>query len=627
MIWRMRASREDAQTNEQPGPGLRERLELILADYEHARAQGAPGRRHVVWQSFRALEQALSTLPAFRSCPTLDLAWSAGERSWLKIPWIALLDRRETRTRQEGVHCAFLFRQDMTGVYLTLNQGIARLKREVGRDVARARLRERTGELRLLCEELAERGFRLDDLMDLRADPALSADYDYTTIVYKLYEAGVVPPDEAIAADLEALLGVYDTYLDAKASGYAAASRSAAVRERAGKEAAERPFEPEAAVEALLDYIRRAGFVFEPWQVAGYVAALRTKPFVILAGVTGTGKSKLPALVAEATGGAWRLLPVRPDWTDSAELLGYTDLQGAFRPGALLDVAREAMRQPDRHWVCILDELNLARVEHFFAEVLSRIEDRRPAEGGGFASDPLLAPTLRADAAWAAVALPPNLALVGTVNMDESAHGFSRKVLDRAFTLELSDVDLGAWETEGAEREAAEPAHWPVRAWYPRALRLGGLGELTDLERARIRETIAVLTAANAFLAPAGLQAGYRTRDEIALFTLHASEIGPAFRTRAGESVDPLDLALHMKLLPRIVGGSGAVRRAVLGLLGWAREGRPLASESDARAVLEEWEAAGRPGALPGARHPRTAARLCLMWERLLAEGFTSFWL
>ncbi|HEX2093277.1 MAG TPA: AAA family ATPase, partial [Longimicrobiaceae bacterium] len=357
----------------------------------------------------------------------------------------------------------------------------------------------------------------------------------------------------------------------------------------------------------LLEYIRRRGFVFEPWQVAAYVAALRTKPFVILAGVTGTGKSRLPVLVAEGTGGVARVIPVRPDWTDSADVLGYTDLRGEFRPGALLDAAREAMGHPRRHWVAVLDEMNLARVEQYFAEVLSRVEDRRPHPRGGFATAPLLHPTLQAGEEWGRVVLPPNLALVGTVNVDESAHGFSRKVLDRAFTLELAEVDLAAWEPAGDAGEA-EPAWWPVAAWHPRAVTLAGLGTLDDAERGRIRATVEALAGANAFLVPAGLQVGYRTRDEAALFVLHAAEVAPALATRAGEAVDPLDLALGMKLLPRVAGGSDAVRRAVLGLLGWSRGGRGALPEAEARAVVEEWERAGCPPALPGARFPRTAA-------------------
>ncbi len=421
------------------------------------------------------------------------------------------------------------------------------------------------------------------------------------------------------APDLEKLRAVLDAYHRARQEGGEAAP---AVREAAAPYA---PFDRAAAMEELVAWIEAQGFVYAPWQVAAYATALRTKPLVILAGVTGTGKSKLPALVAEATGGRWRLVPVRPDWTDSADVLGYVDLQGRFRPGAVLQAAGAALDEPQRHLTCIVDEMNLARVEQYFAEVLSRIEDRHRAPEGGFESAPLLEAALpAADAAWSAVGLPPNFALAGTVNMDESAHGFSRKVLDRAFTLELADVDLTARPAPPTSPPTA--ARWPVAAWRPRALRLADLGDLTRPEGAAVDRAVEALAALNGFLTPAQAQVAYRTRDEAALFVLHAADVAASFRTRAGAAVDPLDLALHMKVLPRLQGGSRALRHAVLGLLGWAASGETFREDEDARAVLDAWDAARRPNALPDARFPRTAARLCLMWERLLTEGFTSFW-
>lgn len=376
----------------------------------------------------------------------------------------------------------------------------------------------------------------------------------------------------------------------------------------------------------LIKVITSFGFIFQPWQIAAYVAALRTKPFIILAGVSGTGKSKLPALVARATGGEVRLLPVRPDWTDSSDVLGYADLKGNFRPGPLLELAREATENQDKHYVCIIDEMNLSRVEHYFAEVLSCIEDRQQEHQGGYASGPLLSQRLReADATWARQGLPANLALVGTVNMDESTHGFSRKVLDRAFTIELSDIDLTAWEK--VNQSDTSIRSWPVQAWYPRAIQLGGLNPIDDEAEDIINTVIKTLTQINLFLLQAQLQVGYRTRDEVALFVLHAREILPAFATRAGEKVDPLDLALQMKILPRIVGGNSAIRRTIVQFLGWAYNGKPLRDEQEAEPLLAAWESTGRPDTLAKADYPRTAARLCLMWERLQNEGFTSFWL
>lgn len=108
---------------------------------------------------------------------------------------------------------------------------------------------------------------------------------------------------------------------------------------------------------------------------------------------------------------------------------------------------------------------------------------------------------------------------------------------------------------------------------------------------------------------------------------LHAQDVLPKFVTSSGDSVDPLDLALQMKILPRIGGGSNAVRQVILKFLGWAVDGKPLQMEEEARQFIDQWEKATRPLAFPEARYPFTAARLCLMWERLLYEGFTSFWL
>jgi hypothetical protein len=379
-------------------------------------------------------------------------------------------------------------------------------------------------------------------------------------------------------------------------------------------------------VSRLIDHIQQQGYVFEPWQIAAYVAAMRTKPFLILAGVSGTGKSRLPKLVATATGGASELIPVRPDWTDSSEVLGYVDLSGSFRPGRLLTLARDASSHPDRHFTAVVDEMNLARVEHYFAEVLSGIEDRVAGEQGGCQSAPLLNLDLLPDAdSWREQRLPANMALVGTVNMDESSHGFSRKVLDRAFTLEFSDLDLTTWNTNAKEPPAFDP--WPVEYWFPRATRLADLTGLTQAEVETIGGVIQMLTEVNGSLVHAQLQVGYRTRDEVALFAIHANEFPELFTTRSGDRVGVLDLALLMKVLPRIVGGSTAIRRVLLELLGWATDGTSRVTEEDVTLTLSVWDGAGRPTALKAARLPRTAARLCLMLDRLQGEGYTSFWL
>ncbi|MGI6468683.1 MAG: AAA family ATPase, partial [Syntrophomonadaceae bacterium] len=174
-----------------------------------------------------------------------------------------------------------------------------------------------------------------------------------------------------------------------------------------------KPFNMDEKVSELVQTILSQGYTFEPWQIAAFVAALKTKPFVILAGVSGTGKSKLPSLIAEATGAEKLLIPVRPDWTDSSDVLGYCDLQGSFRPGSLLSYAKKAQENENKQFVCIMDEMNLARVEHYFAEVLSQIEDRHRCDNGGFASNALISQKLLNEhQIWAEQGLPAILLLL-----------------------------------------------------------------------------------------------------------------------------------------------------------------------------------------------------------------------
>ena len=377
------------------------------------------------------------------------------------------------------------------------------------------------------------------------------------------------------------------------------------------------PFRLGPAVERLVAAVEARGFVFEPFEIAAYVAALRTRPMALLAGVTGVGKSRLPALVAELTGGVSTLVAVRPDWTDPAEALGYTDLTGRFRPGAVLRAARAAADDPGRQHVAILDEMNLGRPEHYLAEVLSRVEARAPGPLGP-ESPPLLGEALAPpDATWQAVRLPPNLSLVGTVNVDEGGHPLSRRVLDRAFTLELGARTLGAWES--SLDEAPDPSPWPAAAWRPRALRLATLGELAEDERRAVAASVAAVAEADAILAPAGLGAGFRTRDEVALFVLHAGDAPDSLRMREGDAVDPLDLALRLRLVPRLDGARAAAREAVRALLAWAA-GRAAAD------ALADWARDGRPDALADGRFPRTAARLARIAEAADEDGVASFW-
>jgi hypothetical protein len=186
----------------------------------------------------------------------------------------------------------------------------------------------------------------------------------------------------------------------------------------------------------LYQAVRSEGLLVDVRTVRRYHLSLHTRGFVILSGLSGTGKTWLAEAYARAAGAAYLLVPVAPNWTTNEDLLGYfnpidnayhdTEFSRFLRRAA--DASREAQergRQPTPYHL-ILDEMNLARVEYYFARFLSAMETR--AREGTATIE--LGPHER-------VVLSPNLYFVGTVNVDETTHGFANKVYDRAQLIEL----------------------------------------------------------------------------------------------------------------------------------------------------------------------------------------------
>jgi hypothetical protein len=207
-------------------------LELILAQYHHAREQEQKfDSSHTLWATFRALERALSSSePVRRRQPALTVTWSLGMGNWTRVPWAACLDQRETTTTQRSVYVVYLFREDMSGVYLTLNQGVTAYTGQFRRAEARAKLRARAEQLRIqkYVGQLGRHSFVLDNHVDLHTEAALGRDYEFGTIAYKLYTQGSVPLDDVLQADLERILQAYDSYVAAAQASPAATALPAA---------------------------------------------------------------------------------------------------------------------------------------------------------------------------------------------------------------------------------------------------------------------------------------------------------------------------------------------------------------------------------------------------------------
>lgn len=199
---------------------MRHGFEEILSGYALARANKEPRKNHELWPVFKRLAGAIEATDPVRARTDLKVKPSVGQDDKLAaVPTIVIRDTRETKTTQRGVYCVYLFREDMSGVYLAFAQGAQQFKdRYGGRVKGRPYLQDRVEELQQYCCSLPEHGFSLD-APDLYTENPYGKDYEDSTIAHKFYPTGSVPPDSVLAQDLEAVLTVYDRYLERETSG------------------------------------------------------------------------------------------------------------------------------------------------------------------------------------------------------------------------------------------------------------------------------------------------------------------------------------------------------------------------------------------------------------------------
>nr|WP_237181067.1 DUF3578 domain-containing protein [Roseomonas haemaphysalidis] len=205
---------EEAETVPEQDEVVRPELEGFLQRFADAR-QGPFAGQAGLGAVLERIKAALSRMPALQAHPEVQVSWSLGKGNWATVPWIALMDRRVTTSTQRGFYVVFLFPQDLSGVYLTLNQGVTDVIQGLKRVAGRQELQSRAQRARVAVPELATAGYVLDDTLGLRTNAALAADYESSTIAYKFYPAGAVPADAEIEADLRVALDAYARVIEA----------------------------------------------------------------------------------------------------------------------------------------------------------------------------------------------------------------------------------------------------------------------------------------------------------------------------------------------------------------------------------------------------------------------------
>ncbi|HJV45274.1 MAG TPA: DUF3578 domain-containing protein, partial [Bacillota bacterium] len=372
-------------------------------------------------------------------------------------------------------------------------------------------------------------------------------------------------------------------------------------------------------IEFIKQYILQKGFFFPSSLIENYYLSLKTKPFVILAGISGTGKTKLVKLFAGALGateenGQFTLIPVRPDWSDPTDLLGYQDLSGTFRTGRLTEVFIEATKPQNRkqiYFVC-LDEMNLARVEHYFSDILSIMETEKRNQ------DQIISDVVVVNEQVGKVCIPDNVYIVGTVNMDETTHPFSKKVLDRAQTIEFNYINLNAFPHDDIGSLVEMKSKQVANNFLKRDFLT--LQEAYSDFAPLIRQTTEKLVQINEVLEEIHSHVGFRVRDSICFYMIYNER----FNLMTGE--EAFDLQLLQIILPRIQGSSSSVKRTLINLMLLALGQRKSIEElmNDTTELYEPWK---RASSEPKAIYPRSARKIAYMLRRIEEDGFTSFWL
>lgn len=361
-------------------------------------------------------------------------------------------------------------------------------------------------------------------------------------------------------------------------------------------------------------------------QLRDFLALLRTRDLTVLAGDSGSGKTSLVRAAAKAIGGVCTIIPVKPNWTGPEDLLGYFNpIERSYQATPFLLALQAAARNSQvPHFIC-LDEMNLARVEHYFADFLSLLENRSKApeialytadeerhvvvEQGifleveaearrrsGLANDATFEELLRDDRANAelhrvggfadnesvllhhgrlrrslaaqmrmptSMTLPENVWIFGAVNMDDTTHQLSPKVLDRVQVVRFRNPMLSDWDAIEAEvQEAKQTLPSDLPALHMSSVDFGVRSDYPAFDRDDAN--VAFLShLSRQYLDPLGVEFGLRAIRQSQGYIIAAREVGMS-------ADEALDNVIKHKILPKIAfdtarpSSSGRPRRELL---------------------------------------------------------------
>lgn len=366
----------------------------------------------------------------------------------------------------------------------------------------------------------------------------------------------------------------------------------------------------EEIINYIHSYITSQGYEYNYTLISNLYLSLKTKPFVILAGISGTGKSKLVRLFAESLGATrennqFNMISVRPDWNDSTDLIGYKNLESKFIKGKLTQIIEDASENLDKPYFVCLDEMNLARVEYYLSDYLSVIESRQLI-GETIVTDSLIYDYEIEDED--SLKLPENLYLIGTVNMDDTTFQFSRKVLDRANTIEFSEVNLESlFENEIEKVENMTDIYNDfLKSTYLKTT------HIEPEHRDYAKEINKKIIQINDILSKYQKQFAYRVRDEILFYMVENKKSNLLSEDAA------FDYQIMQKVLPAINGSENSIKEVLVNLFNFVCE-KDILNDAD----IEEAEKYLQSSTV---KYRKSAEKIVYMLKGYNYDGYASYW-
>jgi hypothetical protein len=606
-------------------------MEACARSFAEARRTGL---RQGANASAKRFSDALRDLLPAEKSDVLKLKEATGMGSFADVPWVAVLHERFGGGATRGYYVVYLFSKDSQRVYLTLEAAAGFAVSGRWRSADRERTEANAQLLRGQCRRLGEQGFHLSNDIDLAEGPngrrALS--YIAGVAAYKVYEIGNLPDSVVMETDfrhaVHCFLEIVESDFDLEDAGIEIESLDDEDEDAGRVESAVR---------------KKTPLMITKFPSNRLVCSLLAKPFLILTGPSGTGKTRgAVRLAGQLCGeGAWAVVAVGADWTDNRHVVGHLNLleevggMPVYEGTEVLRLLLRANANPGEVHVLILDEMNLSHVERYFADFLSamELEDKTGAlklHGAGKAR------TRAGEDVPGRIDYPENLLVIGTVNIDETTYMFSPKVLDRANVVEMQvegegmERFLAGAGDDGGEGDAEERGigflelAWVIREGDDDSV----VPDLPDGVRAEAGKCLMSLFR---ILGRGRGEFGYRTAREIlaylrSAYFLTAEGGRAAWASAGGGWVAAMDEQILQKILPKVHGS----RTRLSPLLGALAHYCATGQEDEAMRYFPGDGGVAAMGLrdVPGggdAKFRRSHAKLTRMIEVLVAEQFVSF--